>query len=341
MKRLLLVLVLHNFIAIIAQGQSFTVHDLVTLANTPPKNITHFMNKNGFVSTRGNWEIDTAQTSFIPKVKSRKLRTLPQTSVNLFQKQGSNYFILHLSSLPDYLDGQQFLIKSHFIYDNTKNIRKDSLVIFHKANISIEARITGDSITPFTFKLNQKKIPDSIVYADDLLQFDSNEFLVSYFGQKNVKEDLLYFSEKELKKCSVLFNDSRHQVVFVWGNQASLSNLSYILVSNVLPTQGSKQNSSFEGNNEWKCKNGIHSDMTIKDILRLNEMDFYIYGNKSDFAFMVKPGGEGKIDFKKTAIMFGCIDCYDNQIFNQTDVSALDIAKAHLPMRIFDIIIYP
>jgi len=60
-------------------------------------------------------------------------------------------------------------------------------MLFLKANITIEAsREIQDSITRYTFKLKEKKIPDSIVYAEDLLQFDSHEFLVAYFGIKNV-----------------------------------------------------------------------------------------------------------------------------------------------------------
>jgi len=50
---------------------------------------------------------------------------------------------------------------------------------------------------------------------------------------------------------------------------------------------------------------------------------------------------EGKIDFKKTAVMLSCRDCFDDKIFRQKEVSALDVAKANLPVRIYDVIIYP
>jgi hypothetical protein len=342
MKRILLIIILQNFTAIKAPSQSFTVHDLVTLATLPSKNIGHFMYKNGFVAYSGDMGIDTMKASFIPKIKANKTYNGPQRSIDLYQQHDSRYFILHTSSLSEYLDGGKSLIKSHFVYDNNKDISKEPSMLFQKANITIEA-ITEvqDSITQYTFKLKEKKIPDSIVYAEDLLQFDSHEFLVSYFGGKNVKKDLYYFSEKELKKCSVLFSGTPHQAVFVWGDENNLNNLSYILVTNVLPTKDAVKNNPLTGNNEWKFQNGIHSGMPIKDLLRLNEIDFDIYGNKSDMAFMVKPGGNGKINFKKTAIMFSCSDCYGKEILDQPEVSALDIAKARLPMRVFDIIIYP
>ena len=342
MKRILILLVLQNFAANRVPCQSFTVHDLVNLANTPSKNIGNFMTRHGFVFNSSNPAIDTMAASYIPKTKGRKSSSGPQRSVDLYEQHDSRYFILHTSSLPEYLDGQQKLIKSRFVYDNKRDISKEPSVLFQKGNISIEAiREMQDSITRYSFKLKEKKIPDSIVYAEDLLQFDSHEFLVTYFGEKNVKKDMYYFSEKELQKCTVLFSGTTHQAVFVWGDENNLNNLSYILVSNVLPTKESVKNNPLIGDNEWKFQNGIHPGMPIRDLLRLNEMDFDIYGNKSDLALMVKPGLNGRINFKKTAIMLSCNDCYESKLLDQPEVSALDIAKANLPMRVFDIILYP
>ena len=113
------------------------------------------------------------------------------------------------------------------------------------------------------------------------------------------------------------------------------------MVSNVLPTAGAEKNNPLTGNNEWQFQNGIHPGMAIKELLKINEMDFDIYGNASELAFMVKPVENGKIDFKKTAVMLSCSNCYDNKMFNQQVVSALDVAKANLPMYVYDVIIYP
>ncbi|MEO8413978.1 MAG: hypothetical protein ABI472_09975 [Ginsengibacter sp.] len=342
MKRILLLLILQIFVASIARCQSFTVRDLVTLASQPSQNISHFMYRNGFVSDNSNSEPGTIAASFTQKIKSKKNYDGPLRSVDLFEKQDAKYFIFHTSSLQEYLDGAQRLIKSGFAFDKAVNRNPDTPMLFQKANISIEAiKELVDSNTRYTFTLKEKRIPDSIAYAEDLLQFDSREFLASYFGEKNVREDLYYFSEKELKKCSVLFSGTKYQAAFIWGDENNFANLSYIVVSNVLPTKGGERNGLLEENNAWKFRSGIHSGMRIKDLLRLNEMDFDMYGNKSDLAFMVKPGSAGKIDFKKTAIMFRCINCYDNKIFDQPEISALDIAKANLPLNVFDIIIYP
>ena len=342
MKRILLILILSIFFATQMHGQSFNVNDLVNLSSLAPKNIDHFMYKKGFAISFAVPRSDTTGVTYGIKPKARKNYDGPQKSIDILVKNDSKYFTYHTSSLSEYLDGKRSLIKDGFFYGTEKNVNRDSLTLFQKANMSIEAGSeVRDSTIEYIFKLKAKKIPDSVIYAEDLLQFDSNEFLVSFFGEKNVKKDMYYFSEKELKKCSVLFNGTKYQAVFIWGNETELNNLSYILVTNVLPTEGGKRNAFVTENNEWKFKSGIHLNMPLRELLRLNKMDFYIYGNKSDLAFMVKPEQNGKINFKKTGLMLSCNNCYDNEIFDQREISALDIAKANLPMRVFDVIIYP
>ncbi len=70
-------------------------------------------------------------------------------------------------------------------------------------------------------------------------------------------------------------------------------------------------------------------------------MDFHLYGKNSELAFMVVPEQTGKINFEKTGVMLNCNYCNDNIIFNSDMVSALEVAKDNLPMKVHDIIIYP
>ena len=342
MKRILLILILQNFATGNANSQSFTVDDLVTLASLPSKNIDRFMSKKGFELYSSKLDSDTMEASFIAKVKAKKIVIGPKRSVDINLGNDSKYFTLHTSALNEYQEGEQRLIKSGFFYDKQKDVSKEPSMLFQKGNITIQATSgVQDGIPQYTFKLKEKEIPSAIMYAEELLQFDSHEFLISFFGGQNVKKDMYFFSEKELKKCSVLFSGTPRQAVFVWGDENNLDNLSYILVGNVLPTAGAEKNNALTGNNEWQFQNGIHPGMPIKELLKINEMDFHIYGNESELAFMVKPGENGRIDFKKTAIMLSCSDCDGNKMFDQKVVSALDVAKANIPMHVYDVIIYP
>ncbi|MEO6219256.1 MAG: hypothetical protein ABIO81_02430 [Ginsengibacter sp.] len=346
MKKLLLILILQNFATGKIQSQSFNVEDLVTLTSLPSKNIDRFMNKNGFILSSTQLDGDKTGARFIVKTKAKRKDKdiVPKNCVDIYAGNHSKYFSYQTFSLNEYLDGQKRLIKEGFFYDRNKDFTKEASMLYQKRNISIVA-ITGikDEVPEYTFILEEKEIADisDIKYAENLLQFTSHEFLSSYFGAQNVKKDLYFFSEKELKKCSVLFSGTRRQAVFVWGDESNLNELAYILVSNVIPTAGAEQYKGVIGNNEWKFQNGIHPGMALKDLLRLNEMDFEIYGNKSELAFMIKPEKSGKIDFTKTAILLNCNNCNNNTMFNHKSVSALDAAKQNLPLYVYDVILYP
>jgi hypothetical protein len=341
MNRVLFMVLLLGFRASAVFSQSFNVRDLLDLGDLPSNGIKNYMFKKGFVLNH-NIVDDTIQLSFSPVVKMRKKQHPIQRDVEFYQNKLSRNFIFHTLIPDDFVDGKRRLVKSGFTYDKKKDIDKDSLMLFQRRNISIIAsKQMKDSVPEYFFELKQRKIPDSIIYAEDLLQFDSNEFLVSYFGEKNVTQDLYYLSENELKKCSVLFSGTLYQVAFVWGDENNLDNLSYIIVSNLLPTKKGKQNSIVNESNSWKFKCGIRHGMDLRELLRLNQMDFYIYGTKTDLAFMADPGNKGRLNFRKTAMMFNCRDCYDNPIFDQTEISALDVVKARLPLKVFDIIVYP
>jgi len=342
MKRILFLFLLQNFIVSKIYCQVFTVKDLLELSATPQKSIDRFMIKKDFQLSYNQQEKDVLALRYSFKTKFKKKHKGTERSVDMLLNDNLKNFTLRTSSLSEYLDGKKALIKDGFFYGFNKNLNKDSLILFQKKNISIEATTElKDSIKEYVFKLKEKKIPDSVVYAEDLLQFDSNEFLVSFFGEKNVKRDIYYFSKKELKKCTVLFSGTQYQAVFIWGDETTLNKLSYVLITDILPTEGGRQDVYVDENNKWKFKSGLRSGMTLRDLLRLNQMDFYIYGNKSDLAFMVTPEETGKINFKKTGIMLSCSNCYDDKIFERPEVSALDIAKANVPLRVFDIILYP
>lgn len=344
MKRLLLILFLQCFAFVSAHSQSFTVNDLITLTTMPSKNIDRFMGRNKFLFNKNKADGNVMVASFIEKAKSKNKNEITERSVDMCKKGEIRCYTLHTSSLNEYLDGQRRLIKEGFFYDHTIDFPKDSSMLFQKRNLSIQA-ISGmkDSVADYTFVLQEKQMPDisDIRHAEDLLRFTSHEFLVSFFGEKNVQKDLYYFSENQLKKCSVLFGNSSHQVVFVWNDENNLTGLAYILVSNVMPTLSAVKDNGVFSNNEWRLQNGIYAGMSIQELLKLNENDFQIYGNPSELAFMVKPGEKGNVDFNKTAVMLSCKSCNTDRIFDKLTVRARDIAKENLPMFVFDIIIYP
>ena len=343
MKRLLLLIIFIFTVVNSLWSQSFSTDDLIDLANTPLTGIDHFMKKKGFQVATSSSDSAAHEARYIIHLKKKSRYDGPERIVDISMGTDCKYFSLYTSSPAEYIDGKKYLVKSGFFYDKTRNAGDTTAMLFQKGNVDIEAtpRFTDDTVVSYCFTLKQKKIPSKIRYAEDLLQFDSHEFLASFFGEQNVKKDRYYFSEKELRKCSVLFSGTRYQVVFIWKDQDNLDDLLYIVVPHQLPTESGRDNNNVMGSNEWQFKNGIYPGMNIKELLRLNEKDFGIFGNKSELAYMVKPAEEGKINFRKTVVVLSCSSCDDIKIFNQDEVSALDIVKKDVPMYVNDVLIYP
>ena len=325
-------------------SQSFDVSDLISMISVSTKEVNHFMYKRGFVYVSGREDANLFLANFTGKPPKKRKSAQSKQSLEFLNKGGARYISFHTSSLEDFKKGEAKLVKTGFFYNTRADMAKDTFMLFQKRNISVEANIsTKDSVTEYSFSLEQKEMPDitNIKYAEDLLVFDSHEYLVSFFGEQNVKKDLYYFTEKELKKCSVLFGGSNRQVVFVWNDQNNLNKLAYILVSNIMPTVDAKHTSDPVSKNEWKLHNGMYPGMSIKELIKLNENDFEVYGNQSELAYMVKPGGNGKIDFRKTAVMFNCRGCNNDSHFDSPEIRARDIVRQEFPMYVFDIILYP
>ncbi len=343
MSKCLFILIFMQAFAANAFSQSFSVHDLVNIADMKTADISNFMYKKNYIHNTDAEANDTSLTSYIQKIKGHKIAIDTFKSIDLYQKRSVKYFVLHTSSRLDYTEGRQWLLKEKFVYDGKKDISKSPYISFEKSNIVIEStQAQKDSFTIYTFTLKEKKAPDSVTYADDLLQFTSREYLTTYFGKKNVTDDLYFISDKQTKKCSVLMSGTPSQAVFVWNDESNYDSLAYIMLSNELPTKTGKEKGVLQGSvNNWKLRCGVQWGMKLKDMLRLNQMDFTIYGNKSDYYLMVKPEVTGKIDFAKMAIMMSCTDCDANEIFNQNELSALEAAKAQVPLKVSDIILYP
>ena len=345
MAKSLLLLTVFLCFAFIAKSQSITVDDLVTLSSVSSKNIDNYLGKKGFV-TAGRMEQDNAlSTTFIESKKTRSKDTSGIIRrVNHYSKENADYFILQTTSIDEFNDGNSRLKKTGFSCGDVKGPDAASPLCYRKNNLTISADTkTEDGVPVYTFLLEKKEKPNpkTIRFAEDLLTFDSHQFLVSYFGQKNVKEDVYYFSEKELKKCSVLFPNTSQQATFIWDDEKSMSKLSYVLISGILPTEGALKFSSSVSENKWQLKNGIYANMSIKELYEVNEADFEFYGVNSEFSYMVVPGSKGAVDFSKIGITFGCFDCSSSPLLEKKKITASEAIKHSLTIYVVYIMIMP
>lgn len=287
---------------------------------------------------------DTITLRFVEKKKKGIETQSIKSEVDLYRKDNIDYFVLRSTSLKEFEDGCNWLKKGGYFSGSKKDTSFFAPVLFQKNNITIQAIRHNDRDGPgFTFLLQKKELPKAgdVQYGDDLLQFNSHEFLVAFFGSKSVKRDVYYFSEHELKQCSVLFPNTDRQAIFVWNDEDNLAELSYILISGISPALRTSAYNGSISQNKWTLKNGIYSSMSIKEVRDLNGDDFQFYGRLSDFLFMVPPENQGNIDFKKIGLTLGCLNCNGAQVLEKQKVSASEAMTHSLALYVVYIMIMP
>ncbi len=300
------------------------------------------MNEKGYLSGGKKLQDDAMAFTFYEKIKIRPEDSVVQSrSVGLYKKNNAYCFSYHTTSREEYEEGLNKLKKSNFFFGESRQSIQDTL-FFQKKNLTVHISSDVDNgCQVYSFLLKKKELPGNVQFAEDLLNFDSHEFLVSYFGEENVQKDVYYFSEKRVKKCSVLFGNSNQQAVFVWEDENNLCKLSYVLISGILPTESTLPFTDNISRNKWAFRSGIFSGMSIRDLLRLNGKDFNFYGLDSEFSLMVEPEITGNLDFKKIGIMMTSIDGTGPVLLKRSKVSAEDAVENRIALHVFYIMLTP
>jgi len=341
MARILLILKLQVFLICVVQAQSFTVDDLVTLSSISPKKFENYMKEKGYLAGGKSMHDDALAFNFFEKRKVTPEDTVFENRrVGLYKEDKAYCFAFYTTCHKEYEDGLRKLKNGNFLYVETEDTSQSPL-FFQKKNLTMHVSSDIEEGSPvYTFLLKRKQPPEAVQFAEDLLYFDSHEYLVSYFGEKNVQKDAYYFSEKKVKKCSVLFGNSNQQAVFVWEDEDNLCKLSYVLVSGILPTENGLPFNDNIGRNKWLFKSGIYSGMSIRDLVKLNGSDFSFHGINSEFSLMVEPVNTGNIDFKKIGIMLTSLDG-ESALLKKAKVSAEAAVENRIALHVFYIMLTP
>jgi hypothetical protein len=199
-----------------------------------------------------------------------------------------------------------------------------------------------DSITVYSFIVQRKNIPNrkDIYYAEDLMSLTSHEYLVTVFGNSNVKQDLFYYSEKETNKCSILFPNSPNEVIFVWNDEANYSNLGFLLIGGNAPTETSLNFNQQIKHNTWRSKQGIFSGMNLKELHELNGKDINFYSWHMEQAGMLTKENNGAIDFNNLQLVLNCLNCSHSQAAKQV-VTSSDELRADKKIYVSSIVVIP
>jgi hypothetical protein len=353
MKKLLFFSLLLYYLPL--HSQVVTVADFINLADLADKKLSTYVGKIGFVQVARNFDNGAWINEFAYRNKKQ-----PEDTVVRFisgYKRGKISGVVYETSsfaerdallrafmLNGFLGNREdSALKADSVMriDTTK---MDSALFLQKEDITIHiSESVREELRYFKFSLERKPVPtkSSIRFADDLLVFDSHETLVAMFGNTNVKRDVYFFSQTDSSRCSVIFPNSNRQAIFIWDDQAKDRGLSFLMIGGSLKPEGQSNLDQSVALSAWRSYSGLYTGMRLAEIVRINESDFEFYGLASEFAYMVVPTSKGNVDFKKTGITLGCLNCSGSPLIRKEKISAEAALESRLQLYISSIVLIP
>jgi len=329
-----------------AYGQQLSVDDLLQLNSVPAKRLDTYISKKGYVMAAKDLQNDTVIDTWQERITITDSTQQPVTRRLLKYQSGKETgFSLHTSSRDEYKTAVSTLKQEGFICaTSTENL--DTTVLFQKKNMTVQGYSLFDSeenLTLYCLYFREKEMPSlkSILYGEDLLQFTSHEYLSTFFGAKNVRKDLYYFSEKEINKCSVLFPNTPRQAVFIWEDEVNMTGLTHVIIGGSIPTAGSANFNKQIRENNWVLESGIRYNMKLDELIRLNGADLDFYGRNSEYYLSVVPQKKGEIDFATTGVILDCVNCAGAPVLDEKIISGSNAYDQNLNLHIGLLILTP
>ncbi len=316
--------------SLIAKGQVMSSDNLLTMAGLAKPKLESYISKRGFVYKGKDQVKDTLQGRYdylkIKKEKDKKIDSITR-SFFLEDVQGTSLIAYQTSSFPEFNALVEQFKKDGFYCNQPADSVEKEVLLFQHNDITVRTFFTvADTIKSYGLRVQKKLFPNpkEVNYADDLLAFTSHEYLAYYFGKNNVKNDVYFFSENEVARCSVLFLNTNRQVVFIWKDDVNKCTIDHLLFGGQQKLESLKQNDNFIAESNWIFKSGIHPGMSLFELRRLHGFDFKFCGGNSANSGSVLPDNAGKLNFKRENIILSCINCNDQKFASAAVIDADD-----------------
>ncbi len=344
MKKILLSVII-CLLVFVTRGQVFSVENLFTLTAYPASKFDSYLSRNGFAFMGKETQNDTLLKLYDYR-RTRQFKnndTIPRSLTRADIKE--NTLITYTTtSLAEYKNMKSQLKKTGFYCNQPETNDYNSPILYQKKDLTVTTLIQKeDTINRYSLQVQKKIFPKAkdIYYADDLLTFTSHEYLVHYFGEKNVKKDIYFLAGNEIAKCSVLFLNTNRQVVFIWQDEENRCTISSLLFGGQQNLKSAVESGKYVEENNWALKSGIRPGMSLLELRMLNGDDFRFYGGNSVNSGSVIPDNKGKLDFKKEEIILGCLNCRDDKYSTAKVVYADDSIVEGRILFVLSVILNP
>ena len=326
-------------------SQQYTANDFLYASSLTSKKLESFLNKKKFLPAGNRFQNDIVINIYNlrpAKSKKKKDTLIITRSIETFHTKNNSSFTYITSLKKEYTESLKELNDDGFFCGNENDT---TAILFQKKNITVLANMiiekNGDTL--YSLAINQQvlPLPEDIQFAEDLLKFYSHEYLVSFFGQKNVIKDVYYFSEKDVVKCTVLFPKTSRQAVFIWEDNVNLCKPAYLIIGGNMNAGTITNYDGIISENVWNSKDGIYSGMSLNSLMKLNGSSFKFYGKNSDSPYMIVPEKTGAINFKTNRVVLGCLNPTGSRLLNNATIGADEILSDNLGLYVYMMMILP
>jgi len=332
---------------LVTNGQVMSVDNLFKMIDLSKPKMESYLSGKGYAFTGKDQLNDTVVNSYVNrKLHNKKNKSEDSTfrSIRWGDVKDAPFLIYQTTSLQEFNElVREFKKEGFYCHEPIDSLKNKALFFQHK-NMTVRLFVSEtDSVQEFNIRLQKRIFPDpkDINFADDLLAFSSHEFLEFYFGKSNVKNDIYYFSGNEIAKCSVLFWNTKRQVVFIWKDELNKCTIDHLLFGGQQQLESSINNNSFIGENNWVFKSGIRAGMSLFELRKLNENNFKFYGGNSALSGSVLTEKTGKLNFSKENIILGCMNCRDNEFAAAKIIDADEALAEERILFVLSIVLSP
>lgn len=354
MKRILLIpFLLAGMVP--AMGQDFSADKLIDMLSLKITKFESLLLNKKYNFSETEYSGDTAIRVYesIPVISFNKKKHADTTSRRFIRYQLKETFTLsyQTTSAAEQSGIITALKKKGFYceYEKDSAVSPLSYLYQHEDYTADAGTVKGEDTVWYSITFFKKNFPveKELYFGEDLLQFTSHEYLVYYFGEKNVKKDIYYFGGGDIEKCSVLLINTKFQVIFIWRDGLNRRKIANLLFG------GQHRLKSQEGNNRqvvkdtvstengWKFKNGIYVGMPLYDLRGMNQKNIAFCGGNAPNPGLVFPESTGRVNLKNKDVILGCVNCSDDEFLKARIMNA---DKAMQDGRIFfilTIVLYP
>ncbi len=231
----------------------------------------------------------------------------------------------------------------HCEYENDSSFKPASYVYQHELYSAEACMKNAGGIDCYSITFFKKIFSptNTLQTAEELLEFTSHEYLVHYFGEKNVKKDLYYFADNDIVNCSVLFINTKRQVIFVWKDGLNRRRVSNLFFGGQHNLKSQQTYESVIAENAWMLKSGLRIGMPLIELRTLNDNNISFCGGKAPNPGLILPESTGRIDFSGADVILGCNNCTDDKFLAARQLNsdkALDDGRI---LFVLSIVLYP